>query len=814
METLWQDIRYGARMLSKGRGFTVVAILTLALGIGANSAIFSVINATSLARLPYRQADRLVMVWEHHAGPGNSFFAHNVVSPGNFINWQEQNTVFDQMAAFQDFNTIITGAGEPEQVPAQVVTANMFSLLGVNATKGRLFLPEEYEKGKDNVVILSDGMWRRKFGADPEIIGKKLLLNGEAQTIVGVMPRGFQLFIREGSIAGVNAQLWTPFAFSPESRTPRGRYMLAAARLKPGVTLSQAQSQMDSITAHLAEQYPDMDKGWGVVLVRLPDEFTYKIRTALFLLFGAVGFVLLIACANVANLVLARATARRRELAIRAALGATRWRTFRQLLTESILLAFFGGAFGILLGTWGTDALLALSPKGLLEVKTVGLDPRVFFFTAALALLTGIGFGLVPALFSTPAGLIEALQESGRTPASSARASRLRHSFVIAEIALSVVLLTGAGLLVRSFLRLTAVSPGFDPQNLLTMKIQLSGAKYSKEGQSTTFFHELLKRVRTLPGVVAASGINAMPLTGMGPATGVQVEGHPVLPISEQPTAEVSVVAPDYFRTMRIPLLRGREFTEKEEAEMSHVVIINETMARKVFPNEDPLGKRVSIWMKDVNPLCEIIGIVGDVKHYGLDVETQPMVYWPDPELPYPWMTLAIRTQTAPLQVAGAVRQVVGSMDRDLPVAEVRPMDDWLADSVAQARFSTLLLSIFAGVACLLAVVGIYGVMAYAVTQRTHEIGVRMALGAQSRDVLSMIVGNGLKITIAGVALGLAGAFALTRLLASLLFEMTPTDPLTFTIVAIALTIVALAACGLPAHRATKVDPMVALRYE
>jgi predicted permease len=812
MEALWQDLRYGVRMLAKSPGFTAVAVLTLALGIGANSAIFSVVNATLLAQLPYKEPDRLVMVWEqsakHHGG------TNNVVSPGNFLHWQDENTVFQQMAALADFNQNLTGAGAPEQITAQAVSANFFSLLGVNAAVGRTFIPEEGEKGKDNVVILSDGLWKRHFGGDPGVVGKNLLLNGVSQTIVGVMPAGFQFFVQEGTLTGSHPQLWTPFAFTAANRTPRGRYLSVLARLKPGVSPAQAQSQMDSVTAQLEKQFPEFDKGWGVRVVPLHEQFVGGIRTALLVLLGAVAFVLLIACANVANLALSRATARKRELAIRTALGATRARTIRQMLTESILLSVVGGAAGLLLAAWGTDVLLALSPKSLLELKSLRLDAKVVIFTSGLTLLTGIVFGFFPAWEASRAGIGESLKEGGRTPASGARGNRLRAGIVVAEISLAIVLLAGAGLLVRSFVRLTAVSPGFDPSNTLTVKLDLPGAKYRQDAQRIAFFRELLNRINALPGVVSASASSFLPLTGLAAATGFEIEGHPVPNFAEQPVADVRVIAPDFFRTMRIPLLRGRLFTEQEETEISHVVIISNAMAREYFSNADPIGKRVTIHMKDQDVPSQIVGVVGDVRHYGLNIAPRAMVYWPHPELSYPFMTLVVRTQSDPARIAGAVRQIVSSMDKDQPVADFRTMEQWLAESVAQARFNTLLLAIFGAVACLLAMVGIYGVMAYSVTQRTQEIGVRVALGARPRDVLQMIVGQGLKLTLLGVALGIAGAFALTRLLASLLYDVTPTDPITFTAVSLVLVVVALAACSIPARRATKVDPIVALRYE
>ena len=824
MQTLMQDLRYGMRMLVKSPGFAVVAVLTLALGIGANTAIFSVVNATLLAHPAYKQPERLVLVWEwnRRLAPDRSVveslnFSHdrNVVSPGNFLHWRADNTVFDEMAAWYDFDTNLTGQGAPERIPTQAVTPNMMSLLGVNARFGRVFIPEESEAGKDNVAILGYGLWQRRFGSDPGIVGKTIVLDGQVLTIVGIMPPGFQFYVGHGSLTGEPPELWEPLTFRKENWTPIGRYMSAIARLKPGVSLAQAQAQMDAIAAGLEKQYPATDMNWGTNLVSLHEQSVGGIRPALLILLGAVGFVLLIACANVANLQLARATARHREFAVRAALGAGPRRIARQLLTESAVVAFLGGAAGILLANWAIAILLSFAPRSLPGLQDIHLDLRVLAFTALLVLLTGILFGVAPAFAAMRRDVNEALKEEGRSAGQSARGSRLRRLLVAAETSLAVVLLVGAGLLIRSFERLQAVSPGFDPRNLLTVKIDLPGAKYSKPGQSVAFFRQLLDRVRTLPGVESASGNAFLPFTGPGSATDFYVVGRPVPPTSgERPVVDVRVIEPDYFRTMRIPLFRGRFFNEREEAEESHVVIVSETMAREAWPDQDPIGQQVVIDMKDTNVPSTVVGVVGDVRHAGLGTPAKAMSYWPHPELPYNFMSLAIRTSGDPMRLSGAVEQQVRALDGDEPVSQVRTMDQWMADSTAQAHFNMLLLAVFAGVALVLAAIGIYGVMAYSVTQRTHEIGIRMALGAQIADVFRLVAREGFALALAGVALGVVLSIAMTRLLRSLLFQVGTLDLWAFGAAAVVLSAVALAACLIPARRATQVDPMVSLRWE
>jgi putative ABC transport system permease protein len=810
MEKFLQDLKYGLRTLAKSPGFTIIAVLTLALGIGANTAIFSVVNATLLTRLPYSQPDRIVMVWEHHPSRG---FPHNSVSPGNFLHWQDANTVFDQMAAFVDFRANLTEAGEPEQIPGQAVTPNLFPLLGVNAGVGRTFVAEEGNPGSDGVVLLSHGLWQRRFGGAPDIVGKKITLGGKSAIVVGVMPPGFQFLIPQTSFTGEHAQFWSPLAFKPEDRTPVGRYLTVVARLKQSVSLAHAQSQMDSITADLAKQFPQIDTGWGVQLVGLHEQFFGSIRPALLVLLGAVGFVLLIACANVANLLLGRATRRRRELAIRFTMGASRARIGRQLLTEAMILAVAGGSAGALLAFWGTDLLLALSPKELIDEHIWKVDFRVFAFLTALTILTGLLFGLLPALLATRASPGVSLKEGERNVSASVRGTRVRNIFVMCEIGLALVLLTGSGLLLKSLLHLLAVPPGFDPHNLLTLKVDLPSSRYGKDPEVIAFFADLLQRIKVLPGVESASASSALPFTGIGSGTSFTIEGRPAPPGNELST-DVRVIEPDYFRTMRIPLQQGRLFTRQEDTRESHVVIVSEALVQKYFPNHNPLGKKITIDMKDENAPSEIVGIVGDVKHHGLDSTPRPTIYWPHPELVYNSMTLVVRSKADRVGLTGSIRAIVQSIDPDLPLSEVRTIEQWMSDSVAQARFNTLLLGIFSTVALLLAVIGIYGVMSATIAERTHEIGLRMALGAMPRDIWRQTLVSGAIITFVGLGAGLAASFMLTRLLASLLFDVKPGDPATFALVTAVLASVALLACYVPARRAMRVDPMVALRYE
>ena len=809
MENLWHDLRYGARMLAKSPGFTAVAVIALALGIGANTAIFSVVNAALLRPLPYRDADKLVIVWEKSRRNDQ-----NNISPANLMDWSEQNGVFTEMAGTYDRNAVLVGDGEPEEIPAQLATTNLFSLLGVEPILGRTFWADDGKPDQPRVVVLSYGLWQRRFGGDPTIVGRKLNINRAEAVVIGVMPAGFKWHIHKGSATTKPAELWSPLVITGDMRIRRGRFMTSVARLKPDVTFEQAKADMDVIAARLEQQYADFNADWGVNVVPLRTQFTGEFRAPLLVILGAVGLVLLIACANVANLLLSRAAARQKEIAIRVAIGASRARIVRQLLTESVLLAAVGGAAGLLLALWGTDLLVSLSPRELADLQQVKISLPVLGFTLAISLLTGIVFGMAPAFEATRVKLQESLKEGSKNIGGGARSHRLRGAFVITEIALALVLLVGAGLLIRSFNRLQSVDPGFNPHNVLTMRISLPSRKYDTDRKTIDFFHQAVEQIKALPGVEAAGATNYLPFAGPHSGTSVEIEGRPKLPPGQELTTGACVTDAKYFGAMQIPLKRGRLFTEQEATEMRHVVVINEAFARKNLPGEDPIGKRVTIYMKEENVPTEIIGVVGDHKHMGLDSEIEPMAYWPHAEQAFTFMTFVIRTQGDPASIAPAVRGVIQALDGEQPLADVRTMENLLADSVARSRFNTLLLTVFAGVALILAAVGIYGVMSYAVTQRTHEIGIRMALGAPTSTVLALVVKQGMTLAVIGVGAGLAASFALTRIMASLLFGVSATDTFTFALIPLVLVSVAMLACYLPARRAMKVDPMVALRYE
>ncbi|HEU0178168.1 MAG TPA: ABC transporter permease [Blastocatellia bacterium] len=814
METLWQDLRQGARSLFKHPTFMIIAVITLALGIGANTAIFSVVHAVLLQSLPYRDADRLVTVWEHNRRRGN---AQNVINMGNFFDWKEQNRVFEDMAAFFDTTANLTSGGDPEEIPSQIATTNLFNILGANPILGRTFTPDDGKPGQPRAVVLSFGLWQRRFGGDPQIIGRKLSLNlfsSSEATVIGVMPADFNWHVKAGSMTRKVAEMWAPWQVDESLRRRTGRFAMAMARLKPGVAFEQAQAEMNAIGGRLEQQYNEFNANWGVNVVPLRTQFTGEIRLALLVLFGAVGMVLLIACANVANLLLARAAGRQREVAVRVALGAGRGRIIRQLLTESLLLAGLGGVAGLTLAWWGTDLLISLAPPDLLNLPQVTINAAALGFTLGISLATGVIFGLAPAFEATRLNLGESLKEGGKSVGGGIRSQRLRNSLVILEIAIALVLLIGAGLLIRSFARLQGVDPGFNAHNVLTMRVSLPGRKYREDRKVTDFFRQAIAQIQSLPGVESVGAANYLPFAAPHAGTGVEIEGRPKLPPGQGLVTGVIVTDGNYFGAMQIPLKRGRLFTDQEAAEMRHVVVINEAFARQHFPNEDPLGKRVVIDMKDDNQPCEIIGVVGDSKHMNLDAEVKPMSYWPQPELTYSGMTLVIRTRGDATDIASAARNVIRALDPEQPVADVRTMESLIGTSVARARFNTLLLTIFAMVALLLAGVGIYGVMAYSVAQRTQEIGVRIALGARATDVLRLVVRRGMTLTLAGMAIGVGASFVLTRLVKTLLFNVSATDPLTFAGIPLLLALVALLACLIPARRASKVDPMIALRCE
>jgi len=800
MTTLKQDLRYGVRMLLKNPGFAIVAVIALALGIGANAAIFSVVNTVLLRSLPYDDPDRLMVLRENKLPE----FPEFSVSPGNFLDWQKENTTFEKLAAINGTAYNLVGDAEPERLRGARVSAGLFEMLGAKPALGRTFLDDEDQPGHENVAILSSSLWKRRFGSDPNVVGQAITLSATSYTVIGVMPPAFKF-------PDAETDVWTPIAFNAKQAQQHGsHYISVIGRLKPGVTREQAATEMDAIAARLAEQYPDSNTGWRVNVLPMQEYEVRDIKSALLVLLGAVALVLLIACANVANLLLARATSRQKEIAIRTALGASRRRIAQQLLTESVLLALAGGAVGLLLAVWGIDSLLKLAPQELPRVKDVTLDVRVLGFTLVVTLLTGVIFGLVPALQASRPNLNETLKEGGR--GTTGGHHRVRGTLVITEVALALLLLVCAGLLIRSFYRLQQVTPGFNSKNALAVTVSLPGKKYPQDDQQSGFFTQLLDRVATLPGVVAVGASQSLPIQGDF-VLGFNIQGRPPNGPGQEPNTNYYAVSPDYFKAMGIPLLRGRVFTEQDKKDSPRVAVINEELAKKFFPDEDPIGKRINV-TNGPERFREIVGIVGDVKQYGLAQPTTMQTYEPCLQTAFSAMTLVVRADGNPAALSGAIRSEVLAIDKEQPVSRIRPLEQVVSESVAKQRFLMLLLGIFASVALVLAAVGLYGVMSYSVNQRTHEIGIRAALGAQRKDVLKLVVGQGMVLALTGAGIGLAASFALTRLMASLLFGVSATDPLTFAGIALLLTIVALLACYIPARRAMKVDPMIALRYE
>ena len=803
MRSVLQDLRYGARLLVRSPGFSLVAIIALAIGIGANTAIFSVVYTLLLQRLPYRDADRLAIVWEHNTVRDRK---SNVVGPANFIHWREMNQVFEDLAAVTiTYSVTVTGNGDPEELQAQSISAELFQILGVAPALGRGFTPEENVPGTRSVVI-SDRLWRRRFGADPGILERPMISQGTPFTVVGVMPPGF-------SFLDKSVDVWLPIGFTAQSRTPRGRSLMVVGRLKPGVNAARAQLDMTRVSANLTEMFPAFNTGWTSRVVLIREQLTGDVRPALIVLAAAVAFVLLIACANVANLLLARATARQRELAVRAALGAGRARLVRQLLAESLILSGIGGLCGLLLAWSALGFLRAVVAERLpvQRLEMVGIDPYVLLFTLAASLVCGLVFGAVPALTASGSTLTDSLKDGGRS-GSGFRGKRTRSAFVIVEVALALVLLVGAGLLLRSFVRLLDRSPGFDASRTITMRISLPQARYGGDGQRAQFLDRFFQQVDALPGVKASGAISFLPLTGLGAATSMQIVGQPVPPQGQEPVTDVRVITHGYLKTMGVPLLKGRLFNVQDASDAKGRVVINETMALRHWPGEDPIGKRVRIAWDSLED--EVIGVVGDVRHAGLDGEIRPMTYWPYARNPYSTMTVTVRTAADPNRIVPSIAGLVRQLDPELALANVKTMDEVVSDSVAQRRLTMLLLTIFAGAALLLAAVGIYGVIAYSVTERTQEIGIRMALGAQRGAVLRMVITQALVLAVTGIAVGGCGALLLTRLMEGLLFEVKPADPLTFAVVSGILAGVALLASYIPGRRATQVDPVIALRAE
>jgi putative ABC transport system permease protein len=813
MNTLLQDIRFGLRMLLKSPSVSIVATIALALGIGANTAIFSVVNAVLLRPLPFPDPDSLVAIYETDTQRGQQRGAH---SYPNFFDLRAQNTVFERVACYHSADYIMTGRGEPARLQASVVTADLFPLLGVAPALGRTFHPDEDKPSQSGrVVMLSHDLFQRRFNADPSIVNQAITLDGRSFTVVGVMPPSFEFPIQNEPV-----ELWTTIAGDASGSSPvtnqRGAHFLRViGRLKSGVKPEQAQAEITAIAARLEQQYPDENTRRSLRLESALASLVGDVRPALLILLGAVAFVLLIACANVANLLLARATSRHKEMAIRTALGASRVRVIRQLLTESVLLSILGGAIGLLLAVWWSDLLIALGKEDIPRAVYVGIDWRVLGFTLGVSLLTGLIFGLAPAFHSTKTELVESLKEGGRGTSEGARRNKVRSVLVVTELAIAVVLLVGAGLLIQSLWRLRNVNSGLQPQKVLTFNLGLPEIKYNSDRQAQ-FFIDLKNRLESSPGVQSASTIFPLPLSGDRFSISFEIEGRP-LPPKDHPSADFFTTGVGYFRAMGIPMIKGRDFDDRDKHGSTPVIIITETFARQYFPNEDPIGKRIhpgiSSREDEDSMMREVVGVVGDVRNRGLDTEARAAYYVPHTQVPFSQMVVVVKTASEPRTLIPAVTKEVAAMDQDLALFGVKSMEEYLSASVAAPRFNTTLLSIFAIVALVLTVVGLYGVMSYSVAQRTNEIGIRLALGAQARDVVLMIVKQGSLLIGLGLAIGLAGAYAVTRLMASLLFGVTAKDPYTFIAVAVLLAGVALLACYLPAWRATKVDPMEALRH-
>jgi len=804
MHALLKDIRYGIRSLARHPGFTAVAVITLALSIGANTAIFSVVNAVLLRPLPFNDPDPIVWVWDTQPQ-----LATAPTSLPDFLGWKEQNRSFEHLAAFLNGSMFLDAGDGTTDTHVGLVTPELFSVFHVSPIVGRIFTDEETLPGRFRVAVLSHSMWQSRFGSDPNVSGRTIELNGAAYTIIGVMPAGFSYPDR--------AELWRPLAIDPAKLDPGPHFLNVVGRLKPGITLAQAQADMSTVAARLSQQYKEKNAGHGVKLEPLTNVVVGDVGLALYILLGAVGFVLLIACANLANLMLARVGARQKEIAVRTAVGASRLRIVRQLLTESIMLAVVGGAAGLLLAIWTVRWIASLGADTVPRAHEISVDPRVAGFTLLVSVVTGVLFGLAPALQVSRPNLNDALKDSGRTTAGLRR-NRFRSVLVVSEVALSLVLLIGAGLMIRSFAKLNQIDAGFKPAQVMTLAVALLPSKYPEDKQVAQTYSQILERAASSPGVISAAATSYLPLTGSNESDSFTIEGRPPIAKEAQPSTEYRIVTPRYFESMGMPLLSGRDFAETDTRQSPNVVVINDVFARRHFAGENPLGHRLRLQGQERDPLL-IIGVVSDARDIWLDQQPTPEVYVPflqDPlSTEYPRaMTIVARTKSDPGAIAGPLRAAVTSVDKSLPVYALKPMTEYLHDSLSRRRFNLVLLSVFGGVALLLAAIGIYGVISYGVTQRTHEMGIRMALGAKPRDVLRLVVRQAMVLALGGVGIGILASLALTRLMKSLLFSISVTDPLTFIAIAVLMSLIALVACLVPAWRATKVDPLVALRYE
>ncbi len=808
MDTFLADLRFAVRLLVRHRSFTIVAACTLALGIGANTAVFSLVNAVLLRPLPYHQADRLAVIWERRF---DSELPTNVVSPANFLRWQERSRTFSQMAAIAESSATLTGAGEPEELWGQSVNANLFPMLGVKAALGRTFVEDEDRPGHDAVVLLSDRLWRRRFNADPAMVGRGITLGGDAMTVVGVMPAGF-------SILSTASEFWMPVAFSSEARTPRGRYMRVVGRLRDGTSLEAAQAEFDTIAAGLRAELPDFDGRWGVRIVSLNEQLFGDIRPVLFILFGSVGVVLLLACVNVANLSLNRGLGRERELGLRSALGAGRGRLVRQLLTEGALLAALGGGLAVLLAWWSLDWLLAAAAQLLAlprPAEQITIDGRVLAFAMALSLVTVLVFALVPAMSLSRMPIQGALREGARAGQENRSHRRLRRTLAAAQLALAFTLLVAAGLMIRSIGHLLEVDPGFRSDHVLTMRVLLQQSKYERPESRVAFFDRLVEELSRVPGVVSAGVSSGMPFRGIPIGTSFAVAGKPSPGESNLPVADIRIIGGRYFETMRILLERGRFFEPRDGEEGRGAAIVNQALVRQIFPAENPLGQELQVRLGAKGPIAaRVVGVVADVRHEALDRDVRPMIYLANRQMAFPLMGVVIRTEGSPGAMTAQALGQVRRLDADLPVSQVDTMDEVVGESIAQRRFVMVLLAVFAGVALLIASVGVYGVLAYSATQRIPEIGVRLALGAAPGELVRQFLKESLVMTGAGLAAGAGIGIALSGLLGKLLYGVTPRDPLTFATVAALLAAIATLAAFLPARRASRTDPVKALRLE
>ncbi|MHB8755749.1 MAG: ABC transporter permease [Candidatus Acidiferrales bacterium] len=821
MGTFWQDLQYGARMLRKSPAFTIVAVLTLALGIGANTAIFSVVNTILLQPLPFPHSRQLVMVWETDA---NRKITRGTAPPADFLDWRTQNQVFQHISAFQTWFYNLTGSGRPEQLWGAKVSADFFDLFQVRPALGRTFRPDEEQPGHDQVVILSHGIWARQFAGDAKLIGRSVTIDDKPYTVVGVLPAGFNLLG-----IGRRYDLWMPLAFPPSEIRRDNPSLIVFARLKQGISIARANSDMAAISHRLSMEYPATNQGTGARVASMHHELGGGLRDPLLLLFGAVGLVLLIACANVANLLLSRAASREKEVAIRSALGAGRPRLIRQLLTESILLSLVGGAIGLLLAYSGLRILPALLPPagGANEIpraNLIGIDTTVLLFSLGIAVLTGIIFGMAPALQVSKADLNESLKESGRSSTGGMQSRLTRNFLAVAEVGLSLVLLIGAGTLIRSIHNLLTADPGFNPRNVLSMQIWLPESRYPGTARTRQFFQQVIERMRSLPGVVSASAVNFLPLTGWTDFTNFDIAGRPSPPPRKEFVAHYRIIDSQYFQTMQIPLLRGRYFADSDNGQSQGVAIINETLAKQYWPNQDPVGQQLRVHLLKAKSVpwrpaasdawLTIVGIVGDLREHEFGNRKMGELYLPYLQDPSRLMRMVLRTSAPPDTLARAARQAVQSVDKNQPITAVKSMEEFLSESVSTQSLNTDLLTFFAALALVLAAIGIYGVMSYGVEQRTHEIGIRLALGAQPSDVVRMIVRQGVQLALIGIGIGLVATYAVIRVLSGSMFGIKSLDPLSTAFAALLLFIVAFLACYIPARRATRVDPVQALRYE